>query len=240
MANFNTHISTATVLTGMMATVSLKLGHVTESEAVVLTALGIIGGILPDIDLKYSYPSRILFSFLGLITSFITVFALQEQFSIMELWMTAVGVFLLIRFPVWMLFHHYTTHRGAIHSISTAILCGLTVTSVSHLIFEKTELLAWLNGLFLFSGFVLHLILDELYSVDFVGNKLKRSFGSALKLLDWDEWISSSIIIGLSVAIWLATPEFNALAVLTEQETYDVFISEFFPDDGWFGTQLEK
>ncbi len=43
---------------------------------------------------------------------------------------------------------------------------------------------AWMAGLFVFIGFLIHLILDEIYAVDFSGARLKRSFGSALKLFD--------------------------------------------------------
>ena len=43
---------------------------------------------------------------------------------------------------------------------------------------------AWLTGLFLFIGFLIHLALDEIYSVDVEGRTIKKSFGTALKLFD--------------------------------------------------------
>ncbi len=240
MANFNTHISVAAVASGLMATVTLKLGHIIDSEAVLLTALGTLGGILPDIDLKYSYPSRIIFSFLGIIASFIAVFSLQQQFSIMELWMTATAVFLVVRFPVWMVFHKFTTHRGAIHSLATALLFLFMVTTLGFHAFRQTELLAWLSGFAIFFGFIIHLLLDELYSVDFVGNKLKRSFGSAMKLIDFGQWISSSNICSLGLFFWLTTPAADELKVFAEQDTLDVLVDSFFPEGGWFGTSIEN
>jgi hypothetical protein len=206
MANFNTHLSVAAIASGLLATVTLKMDLVFESEAVLLTFLGTLGGILPDIDLKYSHPSRIIFSFLGIIAAFATVFAFQEQYAIIELWMSATGVFLLVRYPLWMLFHHYTTHRGAIHSIATAVLFLFITTLISYHGFQQTAFIAWLTGFYIFFGFIIHLLLDELYSVDFVGNTLKRSFGSAMKIIDTKQWISSVTICSLALACWFAHP----------------------------------
>ncbi len=238
MANFNTHISLAAVASGMLATVSLKLGHIEEVQAVILTAIGTLGGILPDIDLKYSYPSRLIFSFLGILASFITVFAFENTFSIIELWMSATIIFLIVRFPVWMIFHYNTTHRGAIHSIAAAVLFCLLTTVFSHKLFLSSETFSWLCGLYILLGYILHLILDELYSVDFIGNKLKRSFGSALKIVDLDQWITSTIIITACAALWTITPSKDSLLGLFEEVNIDGFYRQFFPTGGWFGTTL--
>lgn len=240
MANFNTHISVAAIASGLLATAALKLEQVFEPEAVLLTFLGTLGGILPDIDLKYSHPSRIVFTFLGIIASFAAVFALQEYLSIVELWLSAAVMFLFVRFPIWMLFHNFTTHRGAIHSLVAALMFALMVTSAAYHAFHQTALLAWLYGIFLFFGFIVHLLLDEIYSVDFMGNKLKSSFGSAMKVMDIGQWISSAIICALAGAFWLASPSTDELTVFTSDETLSKIKREMLPDDGWFGTTLKQ
>ena len=38
-----------------------------------------------------------------------------------------------------------------------------------------------MSGLFVSVGYVIHLVLDEIYSVDLTGARVKRSFGTALK-----------------------------------------------------------
>ncbi|HBR96572.1 MAG TPA: hydrolase [Gammaproteobacteria bacterium] len=238
MANFNTHIAVAAVASGLLATAALKLEQVFETEAVLLTFLGTLGGILPDIDLKYSHPSRIIFTFLGIIAACATVFALQAQFSIVELWLSAGLVFLLLRYPVWGVFHHFTSHRGAIHSLAAAAMFGLGTSAIAYHGFQQSALMAWLYGGFVTYGFVVHLALDELYSVDFVGNTVKSSFGSALKLPDRSEWISSSVIVTLTVAFWLSAPPTEALSTLTSSETLQSLYQQLLPADGWFGTRL--
>ncbi len=240
MANFNTHISVAAIVSGLAATTLLKLGAISESEAVLVSFLGTLGGILPDIDLKYSHPSRIIFNFLGILASFVAVFALQETFSIVELWMTAVMVFLLMRFPVWLVFDKYTTHRGAVHSILTATMLLYLTTSFAFHVYHQTALFAWLCGFFMFFGFILHLLLDELYSVDFIGNRLKSSFGSALKVADFKQWMSSTIIAAFTVFFWLASPPTNDLKTFANTQTLQSISDKLLPEGGWFGTHVER
>ncbi len=240
MANFNTHISVAAVASGLFATAGLKLEEINEPEAVLLTFLGTLGGILPDIDLKYSHPSRIVFTFLGIIASFVAVFALQERFSIIELWMSATLIYLVVRYPVWMLFHTYTTHRGAVHSLAAALLFLFMFACIGYYAFEQTPFLAWLCGFYVFGGFIIHLLLDEIYSVDFLGNTLKRSFGSAFKIIDLKQWMSSVIICCLAFFFWLATPPIGALQNTANAYTKENVIEKLFPEDGWFGTTVER
>ena len=240
MANFATHISVAAVGAGLFATATLKLGQVSEPEAVVLTLLGTLGGILPDIDLKYSYPSRIIFSVFGMMAAFASVFALQERFSIVELWMTATLVFLAVRYPCWALFHRYAEHRGAIHSVAMAILVWFATTSVAFHAFARPAGMAWLSGSFAGGGFLLHLLLDELYSVDFMNNTLKRSFGSAMKLIDSGAWLASAVIVLLAGLFWLTTPPADALLWFSTAEFSDAIGGVLLPEGGWFGTRLAE
>ena len=86
---------------------------------------------------------------------------------------------LFIRFGVGSWIKKITVHRGMIHSIPMAILAGqLTFFAVTGTIEERL-----LKAASLTLGFLSHLILDEIYSIDSTGAKLrlKKSFGTALK-----------------------------------------------------------
>jgi membrane-bound metal-dependent hydrolase YbcI (DUF457 family) len=88
-------------------------------------------------------------------------------------------VFLLIRFALAPIIKKITVHRGMMHSIPMAILCGqLVFFVVTGTIAERLVKAAALT-----IGFLSHLILDEVFSIDSTGNtlRLKRSFGTALK-----------------------------------------------------------
>ncbi|MEH6456119.1 MAG: metal-dependent hydrolase [Cocleimonas sp.] len=225
MANFNTHLGVAAVGSGMLATLCLQVGFVDSKDAILLASMGVLGGILPDIDLHYSHPSRILFSMLGIIVTFLWVFSAENDLSILYLWGAGLGVYLFVRYPFWALFQKLTVHRGSIHSIAAALLFALIVTALSFHTFGKNAFISWLTGSFIFLGFILHLILDEIYSVDFMGHRLKRSFGTALKLIDSKEHISSAVIIGGIFIVWFLTPDITQfIDTLTSPETYRVIL----------------
>lgn len=223
MANFNTHLGVAAVGSGMLATLCLQVGFVNAQEALLLASAGVLGGILPDIDLHYSHPSRILFSLLGIVVAFSWVFSAENQLPIIPLWGAGLGIYLIVRFPMWAVFQKFTVHRGSIHSISVAVLFGFITAALSFHFFNKPAFVSWLIALFVFLGFVLHLVLDELYSVDFMGHRLKRSFGTALKLFEYKERVSSAVIILSIIATWFFTPDANQfIDTLISPETYQV------------------
>ncbi len=223
MANFNTHITYAAAGSGLLSILCLQINLVDQRDALLLALVGTIGGILPDIDLQRSYPSRILFSMMGLFFAFLMVFSLDNDLSIISLWLVGIGSFLLVRFPIWYIFHHHTTHRGSTHSIVAALLCAFVATATSFHVLDKDDLTSWLVGWFLFLGFVLHLLLDEMYSVDFSNRRIKRSFGTALKLVDYKKSFKSALLIGLTFVAWFMTPdETRFWDILTSPETYQI------------------
>ncbi len=225
MANFNTHLGVAAVGSGMLATLCLQVGFVDAKDAILLASMGVMGGILPDIDLHYSHPSRILFSILGIVVTFLWVFAAENHLSILQLWAAGLGIYMIVRYPFWALFQKLTVHRGSIHSIAAALLFALIVTALSFHVFGKPDFISWLTGTFVFLGFILHLLLDEIYSVDFMGHRLKRSFGTAFKLIDSKEHISSAVIIVSIFVVWFLTPDINSfLDTMTSAETYKVIL----------------
>ncbi len=230
MANFNTHITYAAAGAGLLSVLCLQVGMVDQRDALTLALIGTIGGILPDVDLQRAYPSRIMFSMLGIFTAFLMVFSLKNDRSILELWLIGLGTFIGIRFPFWQLFHKYTTHRGSIHSLVAALFATFSTTAISFHVLGKDDFTSWLIGLFLLLGFLLHLVLDEIYSVDFMNYRIKRSFGTALKLLDTKKEFKSALLIGLTLLAWFFTPsEQRFWDTLTSHQTYQIISARFLP-----------
>jgi len=225
MANFNTHLGVAAIGSGMLATLCLQVGFVDSKDAILLASMGVLGGILPDIDLHYSHPSRILFSVLGIVIAFLWIFSAENHFSILQLWGAGFGIYLFIRYPFWAFFQKITVHRGSIHSIAAALLCALITSCLAFHVFGKSAFVSWFNAAFVFLGFILHLLLDEIYSVDFMGHRLKRSFGTALKLIDSDEHISTIVILIGIFATWFISPDINQfLDTISSPETYQLIL----------------
>lgn len=232
MANFNTHIGVAAVASGLISTLCLQVGLVDSKDAMLLVVMGTIGGILPDIDLQYSHPSRIIFSLLGMIASFLWILSAENTLSIIELWAAGITIYLSIRYGLWKIFNLYTKHRGAIHSVIAGFLSMQIATVISFHFYGKDDFTAWLIGFMVFIGFIIHLLLDELYSVDFMNRRIKRSFGTALKIVDTRYAYSSSLIIILCIGLWFVTPSANRFAdTLTSAETYQLIGHRLLPSN---------
>lgn len=206
MADFNTHIFWAGAAASLGAIASTKLLGLSANETLLLTLLGTVGGILPDIDLRHSTPSQMLFSFFGTLAALCWLFANVGNYSALSLWAISITVFFFVRYPIWMLFHQFTVHRGALHSLAAALMFMFCTAAAASKVFYLNAVTSWLCAVFVASGFVLHLILDEIYSVDFMGVRIKKSFGSALKVLDMQRLFATCFILLICFASWFFTP----------------------------------
>ncbi len=237
MANFNTHLAVAAVGSGLCATVALAGHAAPQNYLLTLTLAGTIGGILPDIDLDKAIPSRILFSALGAIGAFIALFSFSSQYSIAELWIVWLGVYLAVRYGGHKLFNQNTRHRGIFHSL----LAGLFFMALTAVIFNRVlaepATLAWLTGLFVLIGFIIHLVLDEIYSVDVEGAVIKKSFGTALKLFDYHSWRASALMgVALAGVMFVSPPAREFYDEIVSPPVLFGFLKDrLLPKGPWFG-----
>lgn len=235
MANFSTHLAVGAVSSGLAATVTLAAGLVSPDQLSTLTMAGVIGSVLPDIDLERSTPSRMLFGALGILFAFVTLFHYYTAYSVVELWLIWMGVYLFVRIGLWHLFHENAVHRGIFHSVLAGCFFMVTTATLLTFLMGRDPLIAWLAGTFVLFGYVVHLVLDEIYSVDFDGVHIKRSFGSALKLYQQDSPRASLLMAGaLLLAIVVAPPINSLVRVVTSQETGAFFRERIWPDGKWF------
>ncbi len=103
---------------------------------------------------------------------------LDENKAIL-LWAMMLGVAIMAQAMIG-LFKQFTIHRGVFHSIPAAGIYALSVYLFIGTALPGLERLV-LSSVAL-AGFLSHLILDEIWSVDFMGARLKRSFGTALSV----------------------------------------------------------
>jgi len=232
MANFNTHITVAAAASGLMSVLYLQVGLVDKSEVALLALAGTFGGILPDIDLQSSYPSRILFSLLATLMAFAAVTAMGNNFSVLELWLVAVGSFLVIRYPVWRFFHKYTRHRGSTHTVIAAFLSMFITAIFVHHWLEYSPFTAWIVASFMLFGFLIHLLLDEIYSVDFSNRRIKRSFGTALKLWDTRKPVETVALASFTFLMWYLSPSAQVFwDTFSNWQTYKTIATHLVPTD---------
>jgi len=208
MANFNTHLFVAASASSFAAATLFNTNFIDLFDIPWFIFLGTIGGLLPDIDSDNSSPLKILFTSLATLISMLAILAYHGQYKVQHVFIIASCTFFLVRYPILALFKKATVHRGAFHSILSAVLFTLLTTFSVYYLLNTGIIFAWLSGLFIGFGFIVHLLLDELFSVDLGNVQLKRSFGTAFKLFSV-RYLSASLGMFISCALlYLFTPEF--------------------------------
>jgi len=235
MADFRTHLLGAATVSGVASTVLVMTGQVSHSAIVSYFALGVAGGLLPDIDSDSSIPVRIAFNALAVSGGFLLVFTFGQRYSLIELTLLWLGCFILVRYGAFNLFTRLTVHRGLIHSIPAGICFALLTTYLAHHAFAASALHAWFYGVFLLLGFITHLLLDELYSVDLLGMEFKASFGSALSLGSLTNLPGTiALYLVLLMLAWLSPPTDTFAQFVLNSDTYHPISSRLLPAQGWF------
>jgi len=198
MANFQTHLTVAAGGSIAATAVCVQSGVVDHHQGLLLVALGTLAGILPDIDSDHSVPTRLVFNVISFAVATATLFALQGQVSLFYLLGISLLSALFIRYIAYAIFAGITEHRGLFHSLPAALLFGLATVSVGIHVLGWSVHFAWLAASFVSGGYLLHLLLDEIYSVNFMGSTLKKSFGSALTLFTRSSWLSYLLLYAIA------------------------------------------
>jgi len=207
MANFNTHITVAGAASLAATGVCLQADLITQSQALLLLPLGIIAGVLPDIDSDHSVPARLVFGLLSFAVAAALVFSCQGKMNVYALLLLGGAGALFMRHIILYIFTRITVHRGLFHSLPAALLSGLLAALLGVRLFHWTAHFAWLAAAFVSGGYLFHLLLDEIYSVDLMGGTFKQSFGSALTLFSTSAW-ASYLLLYLAVGLAFAFAPF--------------------------------
>ena len=191
MAMFHTHIHCSTVA-GIVGGAVAFVGYgVPLTTSVVGGGMCAIGGILPDIDSGPGIPLREITTFLAsavptmLITRLLSYNMNQEM-----LILTGAIIYVGIRFGLAHFLRQYTVHRGMFHSFPSMAIFG----ELTYLLFygESQFVKLFMVSAVCF-GFFIHLLLDEIYSVEWDGRpRIKRSFGTAMKFVGENWWANAT------------------------------------------------
>ncbi|MCG7535120.1 metal-dependent hydrolase [Pseudoalteromonas sp. OOF1S-7] len=195
MANFATHFKAAVVVSAAASSVILATNLADMSDILLLFILGALAGLLPDLDADKSRSLSSLFSIFALCAAIGLPLAIEFH-SLTTIWLSGLGVYLLIMYGLKPVFESYTIHRGASHSLLSVIMFTLIAVNIS-LYLDKALSFALLCGVMVTLGMLTHLILDECYAVDINNNELKASFGSALKPVAISAPLASTFQLGV-------------------------------------------
>lgn len=185
MAAFREHITFSTLLgVGYGVAGSTVLGF-TPTQGAMAAGLTGIAGMLPDLDLNTGRPGREIFSVVAAIAPMFLVHHvlswLKLPYDAETVLLTMIVLYFAIRFGVSELVNRLSVHRGMFHSIPAMIIAA----DIAYLGYPGTTMavkLLMAGGVVV--GFLSHLVLDEIYSVELSGVavRLKKSAGSALKV----------------------------------------------------------
>ena len=213
MAGFKTHVTFSSLLGCGYAGAGCLYG-VPVDTAVLGGAICGFSGMLPDLDSDYGTPLRETMCFTAAVVPMLLIhrfaaFGLKPD----EMALAGIAMYLFIRFGVTKMIRKYTVHRGMFHSIPA----GLTFAGVAFLISWSTDVnIRYFKAGAVLTGFMSHLILDEIYSFEFKSGawRVKKSFGTAIKLWGDDTWANFSTYAKLVVVIALIFSEPSVLEQL--------------------------
>lgn len=191
MAGFKTHISVSSLLgVGYGAAAHFMYGVPWET-CVLAGGLCGVSGMLPDIDSPSSTPKRESMAFAAAVVPMMLLHRFQHWGMSHELIILAgAATYLLIRFGLSELLNRYTVHRGMFHSLPATLVFG----ELAFLLASGDDLnLRIYKAAAVSIGYLSHLLLDEIYSVEWShGLRLKSSFGTAIKLFGQGAWSNIS------------------------------------------------
>jgi hypothetical protein len=215
MASYRGHLAFASFLGAGYAAAGIWSGQFDWATAVVATGLTTVGGLLPDLDSDSGVPVRELFGLAAFIAPLLVHGRLaQEKLSTEQMFVAMAGVYLFVRYVLSTAFKHWSVHRGMFHSIPAMLIAGLAV----YLVYPHSSvpLRTYLAGGVMI-GFLSHLVLDELCSVDFmgVGIRLNKYAGSALKLASPSRAATLATYVLLAGLAYVAWNDYQAEAPVT-------------------------
>ena len=180
MADFKTHICVSTVAGIFYGVGGFQAGLPWESCAIG-TALCSVSGMLPDLDSDSGIPLREAVAFSSAFVPMLMVDRLQRMgFGHEMMLIITVAVYLFLRFGLAEIFRRYTVHRGMWHSVPA----GLSAAMFAFVICSSENMhLRMFKTVAIFVGFMSHILLDEIWSVEYRRGRytFKHSFGTALQ-----------------------------------------------------------
>ncbi len=204
MAGFRMHISVSTLCGVAYGAVAVQVLDHPPETAILAAGLTAIGGMLPDLDSDSGTPIREMFGLAASVVPLLLYKRLEALGLSHEGILSAIVlIYLFVRYGLANLFKHLTVHRGMFHSIPCMLIFGLLTYLAYDSPWHSTRILL---GLGVMIGFLSHLVLDEIYSVDFNGIrlKLKSSAGSAVKFFS-PSFVATTICYGILGALMFMT-----------------------------------
>ena len=204
MAAYREHITVSGILGVAYACASVFLFGYSLAQAAIVAVLTWVAGMLPDLDSESGRPIRELS---GVVAAFAPLLLLHNAQAIGvhgdRALLFAMIAYAAVKYGGAFLLGKLTVHRGMFHSIPALLIASeLTFLAYHSDEFRVRVLMAVGVGI----GFLSHLVLDEMYSVQWDGMKVRlaKSSGSAMKFFG-PEALPNGMTMGLLLCLTYAT-----------------------------------
>lgn len=204
MAGYREHITVSGTLGLAYGFAAAGMFAFSITQSMIAGILTWVAGMLPDLDSTTGRPVRELF---GLTAALAPLLLLQHTSKLGisgdRAMLFALLLYGAVRYGGATVLGKLTVHRGMFHSIPALIIAA----EITFLCYYSPSLrVRTLMALGVALGFLSHLVLDEMYSVQWDGTRvrLKRSAGSALKFFG-PEALPNGMALGLMMFLSYAT-----------------------------------
>jgi membrane-bound metal-dependent hydrolase YbcI (DUF457 family) len=223
MASYRGHLAFSTALGVAYGGAAIWYGMYWPA-AVIGAGLTAAGGMLPDLDSDSGVPVRVMFTIAGVAAPLLLLRRILDMgLPLLQTVLLVLGLYLFVRYSLSVLFKRMTVHRGMFHSIPAMVIAGLIVFLAHHDPDLKIRVYLAVGVMI---GFLSHLVLDELCSVDFSGVRVtfNKYAGSAVKFFgpSWTANVTTYLVLaGLGYAAFqdlgTAQPEVRRMARLNTE-----------------------
>ncbi len=204
MAGYREHITVSGLLGAAYGCASVFLFSYSLVQAAIAAVLTWIAGMLPDLDSESGKPMKELFG----VTAALAPVMLQQNAHAMGVqgdraMLFSLLAYGLVRYGGSFVLGKLTVHRGMFHSIPALVIAA----ELTFLAYHSSELrVRVLMAVGVGLGFLSHLVLDEMYSVQWDGGKVRlaKSSGSAMKFFGASA-LPNAVAMGLLLCLTYAT-----------------------------------
>ena len=208
MADFKTHLLGGCVTGTLAALGTAWMGWADWALLPIVAVAGVIGGIAPDVDSETARPQKILFNAAAVIVPSVVLYRVEWlQRDPERAVLSWVVLAALTRWPAAWAFRKLTVHRGMLHSTPAILIFGALCFLFAGRRLDDVPLQVAV-GLTGAVGYLTHLALDEIWSVDFNGKtiRVKKSLGTALKVWSknhlWHNGVAWGLVAVMAGLVW--------------------------------------
>ena len=203
MADFKSHITGSSLVGIAYGYWGVFEQGMSIESGLLAGGLCAVSGMLPDLDSDSGVPLRETGTFVAAIAPMLMIDRMRDLgLSHEAMAVAAMMVYIGIRYVLVGFFKRYTVHRGMWHSLPAAASAGLLAYIVMPCPVESIRLY---KSFAVVLGFMVHLIMDEIWAIDFKRGRIKRSFGTALKFFGSNVVANVSVYGKLALLIYFAT-----------------------------------